>query len=422
MFRRRRGIGPVLGFSFSDVMDHFRNPGKYKWLLLGVFSLLVVGIVLILFFLPSATNSTHPKEDAVWSGHFQTSGAKEEAYLEKDDYVIWCPNATDPGRVTVKDFSGTTIFTGKSGSSYKSEEGISYRKIGQLEIPSTGNYTIQVEEEGSLYITPYQETSSGGVILGCCVFLFGIIFLGVFIWKKEQERKQALRRVASELGLNYQEHDSYNIANRYRYLTPLKRGQGERYAFNVLQGNYRNYGVLIFDYHYATYHHTKRGTKTSHHYFSAAILYLSKNFPELIMEPEGLFDKLKQGLGWEDIDLDNITFSKEYMVKCQSKKFAYDIFTPRMMELVLHVGPLSMEIERDTMLIHFSERLTPQFIQAQLDILAALRDLFPAYLFEEERTPLSPPQQYPICPGCGQELTWVEEYRRWYCYRCQQYA
>ena len=27
----------------------------------------------------------------------------------------------------------------------------------------------------------------------------------------------------------------------------------------------------------------------------------------------------------------------------------------------------------------------------------------------------------PLCPKCGKPATWIEEYKRWYCYNCQEY-
>ena len=27
----------------------------------------------------------------------------------------------------------------------------------------------------------------------------------------------------------------------------------------------------------------------------------------------------------------------------------------------------------------------------------------------------------PLCPRCGKPATWVEEYKRWYCYECKEY-
>jgi hypothetical protein len=26
-----------------------------------------------------------------------------------------------------------------------------------------------------------------------------------------------------------------------------------------------------------------------------------------------------------------------------------------------------------------------------------------------------------LCPDCGGELSWIEEYQRWYCYGCEKY-
>lgn len=40
-----------------------------------------------------------------------------------------------------------------------------------------------------------------------------------------------------------------------------------------------------------------------------------------------------------------------------------------------------------------------------------------------EVKPEPPPQpQAPVCPSCGQPLTWVPKYTRWYCTKEQKYA
>ena len=44
------------------------------------------------------------------------------------------------------------------------------------------------------------------------------------------------------------------------------------------------------------------------------------------------------------------------------------------------------------------------------------------------QAPLPPPPSQEVaqkalaCPRCGQPLTWIDQYQRWYCYNCQQYA
>jgi len=31
------------------------------------------------------------------------------------------------------------------------------------------------------------------------------------------------------------------------------------------------------------------------------------------------------------------------------------------------------------------------------------------------------PKERKICPYCGKPATWIEQYKRWYCYNCQRY-
>lgn len=46
----------------------------------------------------------------------------------------------------------------------------------------------------------------------------------------------------------------------------------------------------------------------------------------------------------------------------------------------------------------------------------------------EERPPPSPPliketvQQQPVCQKCGNPLSYIQEYDRWYCYNCREYV
>ena len=36
-----------------------------------------------------------------------------------------------------------------------------------------------------------------------------------------------------------------------------------------------------------------------------------------------------------------------------------------------------------------------------------------------KRTPT--PEERKICPTCGKPATWIEQYKRWYCYNCRKY-
>jgi len=38
-----------------------------------------------------------------------------------------------------------------------------------------------------------------------------------------------------------------------------------------------------------------------------------------------------------------------------------------------------------------------------------------------ETTVTTPTAEAKICPTCGQPATWIEQYKRWYCYNCKKY-
>ena len=40
----------------------------------------------------------------------------------------------------------------------------------------------------------------------------------------------------------------------------------------------------------------------------------------------------------------------------------------------------------------------------------------------QARAPSPPPPQAPLCPSCGKPLTWIPQYRRWYCSVSWKYA
>ena len=219
-------------------------------------------------------------------------------------------------------------------------------------------------------------------VLFAIFFVFAIVMV-IYGHFKEKERRANIHMKAQKLGLEYHEKDPFAISKEFSYLNTLKMGSN-RYAFNVMNGRYQGHKILFFDYHYETYSKDRDGNEqTDHHYFSAGILKLSRSFPELIAKPEGLFHKLGQAFGFDDIDLDNLEFSRKYLVKSKDKKFAYDIFHPRMMELFLRLGRLSLEIERDTMILTFGRVIKPEILQSQLDQLVEIREQMPKYIFKD---------------------------------------
>ena len=211
------------------------------------------------------------------------------------------------------------------------------------------------------------------MIFGMVVIIAVVIVIGYILNKK---RREAMAALAVRLGLQFNPRKRRDLARRYRFLDKLRRGSN-RYAYNILSGNYQGHDVTLFDYHYQV----KSGKNTHHYNFSFFILVLPGSFPELVIDKEGFFSKVAQALGYDDIDFESHEFSRKFRVRSSDKKFAYDVCNGQMIEYLLSNIDLSIEIEGEVMAISFRSRLSPEDIEPNLNRLVKVRSLMPDYLF-----------------------------------------
>jgi len=207
-------------------------------------------------------------------------------------------------------------------------------------------------------------------------FLALVIVLGILGHLAAQKRRQAMMAVASRLGLRFDPNKSRDLARRFEFIDRMRAGQ-DRYAFNVISGNFQGHEVMAFDYHYRT----GSGKDTQHHYLSFFILRLPRSFPELTIGPEGFFSKIAQAVGYDDIDFESHEFSRKFCVRSKDKKFAYDVCNAQMIEYFLANPDLTIEIELDSLAVAFQRRLKPEQIEPNLQRLIQVRSLIPDYLF-----------------------------------------
>jgi hypothetical protein len=214
-------------------------------------------------------------------------------------------------------------------------------------------------------------------ILVAAAIIAGVVYSAI----ATRKRREAMFLLATQLGLNYSQQRNTALPAEFRFLNRLAQGSN-RYAFNVLSGNYRGHDVLAFDYHYETYsNNSKGGRRTHHHYFSCFILRLTIDCPELLITREGWLSKIAQALGYDDIDFESAEFSRKFCVRSKQKRFAYDICNPQMIEYLLDNDDLSIEIESRALALMFSKCLAPEEIARNLERLCAVRERFPDYLF-----------------------------------------
>jgi hypothetical protein len=212
-----------------------------------------------------------------------------------------------------------------------------------------------------------------------------IIVIGGFIYSQIQARKrrEALIELAQRLNLDFDPGQDREIPGRFNFLNLFARGEN-RYATNVLSGNYRQNEILAFDYHYETESTDSKGNRTTQdHWFSFFILTLPKSFPELTIRRENFLTKIAEVFGYQDINFESAEFSKAFNVRSPDKKFAYDVCNGKMMEYLLANRDLSIEIENEVIALAFSTRLSVEQIEFNLQRLVEIRSRLPDYLFTQ---------------------------------------
>jgi hypothetical protein len=218
-----------------------------------------------------------------------------------------------------------------------------------------------------------------------------VLFVGIIIAAAiysaiaARKRREELATLAARLGLTFDPGNNYNLADRFGFLNQLAQSEN-RYAFNVLTGQYQQNEVLVFDYHYETHSTDSKGNRTtSHFYFSFFILMLPMSFPELKITHESLLSKIAQAFGYDDIDFESAEFSKAFCVRSKDKKFAYDVCNAKMIEYLLANKDLSIEMERNALALAFGNRLSAEQIEFNLQRLEEIRLRLPEYLFTQNK-------------------------------------
>ena len=213
-------------------------------------------------------------------------------------------------------------------------------------------------------------------IAAVIVVLIATIY-GVILQRK---RREGLFELAQRLNLDFHGGQDYGIPGRFGFLKQLAQGD-DRYAANVLSGNYQQNEILAFDYHYATYHTDKNGTHKDDHWFSFFILTMPTVFPDLTIRRENLLTRVAEVFGCQDIKFESAEFSKTFNVRSPDKKFAYDVCNAKMMEYLLANRDLSIEIENQALALAFNTRLSVEQIEFNLQRLVEIRSRLPEYLF-----------------------------------------
>ena len=227
----------------------------------------------------------------------------------------------------------------------------------------------------------------GGIAAGLagllpCFFFGGVaaIIISLVVWGiiRSRRRRDDLARLAAELGFEFYADDPWDLPARYAGMDLFGIGHSHR-ASNVMAGRVDGRSVLAFDYQYTT-----GSGKNSHtYYFQATVFGTPIEAPRLSLRKENLLDTLASWVGHDDLDFESEEFSKRYFVKCEDRKFAYDIFHARLIEYLLACGEApAMEMTGPLLLLH-DKQGGPEQVRRLLAIGGEILRSIPDYVLHE---------------------------------------
>ncbi len=212
-------------------------------------------------------------------------------------------------------------------------------------------------------------------ILGfLAVLAVAIISIAVSLHLKAK-RREAFRLFALQHGLQYAQGDPAGLLGWP--FTLFRRGDG-RGIDHVLRGTWRNTPMHAFDYWYYTESTDSKGHRSrSYRRFSCVVIEVPAAFPHLEVAREGLFTRLADHLGMEDIEFESPEFNRRYNVKSKERRFAYELLDSRMLEWLVNFDQgLAFEVMGNRVLA-YGPRIKPTGLLGLLGTAAMFRDHIP---------------------------------------------
>ncbi len=212
------------------------------------------------------------------------------------------------------------------------------------------------------------------------LFFCAVILVIILAWLLEMRRRKAIKQWAEANGLSFTSERDRSFDDTFPNFHCLQRGSN-RYAKNIIYGDWNSRYACIFDYYYTT----GSGKNKHTHSFTGVMLNVGIPMPHLLIRGESFFDKVGEFIGFDDIDFEFKEFNDKYYVKSKDKKFAYDIVNPKMIEYLLTQPITPIEFSGQNVLTYEStnKKLKPGEIEDKLAFLEEIIKRFPDYLIKE---------------------------------------
>ncbi|MBI2827261.1 MAG: hypothetical protein HYX69_21525 [Planctomycetia bacterium] len=217
------------------------------------------------------------------------------------------------------------------------------------------------------------------------IVIFAALLVAAGIWQYYQgeRRRKELMALALKNGWQLRVSNDYDIETRFAAFSCLEQGS-ERYAYNILEGLAQRRPLCGFDYHYETYSTDSKGNRsTHHHYFSALVVETGLPLKPLLIRSENVLDKLGEFFGVDDIDFESAEFSRQFFVKADDRRFAFDVIHQATMEFLLAAPRFTIQFAGSRVMAWRAALFEAIDFEQAVQVISGVVDRLPEYLIRE---------------------------------------
>ena len=215
------------------------------------------------------------------------------------------------------------------------------------------------------------------------IFVVAIIVIAVYAAKAAKQRREALKALAAEMGLRFDPNKKPASPREYGMFELFDRGSSRR-RYNTLEGDFTFAGHRLYarlgDYQYKTSSGTGKNRRTHTHSHSYLLIELPQETPEIQVRPENFLDRIAAAAGFNDLDFESVEFSDAFHVKSSDDRFAYALFHPRMMELLLRERPPCLQMTGGLLLISGGGTWKVEQFRPQIEFVRQFVEHWPRHL------------------------------------------
>lgn len=181
--------------------------------------------------------------------------------------------------------------------------------------------------------------------------LFIVVGLGAAVlaylqYRRKQARREALHAFAATNGLQYSRHDTGLLRLPFRF---FNKGD-DRGIENVVSGTLNSEPFTVFDYWYMIETRDSDGDRSRRYErFTCSVQPLDGMFvPRIAIGPENFLSRVKDKVGFRDIEFESDEFNRTFEVDARNREFAYRFCDARMMQWLLMtrqaIGDFEIEV------------------------------------------------------------------------------